>query len=86
MPEWKLAYYQEVILPDERRFLVSEALEHIRRFPPQTVKGERKVVIEGGKCLVEVSEAVWRVWREYEGRGEAEEVGEVEGEKEDGKN
>jgi len=69
MPKWKQAYYQEVILPDERRFLVSEALEHIARVPPGTVKGETKVVIQDGKSLIEVSDEVWRVWREYEARG-----------------
>ena len=69
MPKWKEEYYREVILPDERRFLVSEALQHIIRVPPGSVKGERKVVIRDGKCVVEVGEEVWSVWREYERRG-----------------
>lgn len=73
LPKWKQDYYREVILPDERRFLASEALEHIFRVKPQTVTGERKVVIKEGKQLVEVAEEVWRVWREYESRGEKEE-------------
>lgn len=30
-------------------------------------------MIEDGKPLVGVSEDVWRVWREYEGRAEQEE-------------
>ena len=72
MPKWKEDYYREVILPDERRFLVSEALEHIYRVPPQSVKGERKVVIDEGKVLVEVPESVWEVWRGYESRGKEE--------------
>lgn len=75
MPKWKEDYYQEIILPDERRFLVNEALDHIVRVPPGTVKGERKVVIGEGKCLIEVSEEIWGVWREYEGRGKEEEGG-----------
>lgn len=73
MPKWKEAYYKEVILPDERRFLFSEALDHIMRVPPQTVKGERKVVIDAGKSLIEVKEGVWKVWREYEAREKEEE-------------
>jgi hypothetical protein len=69
MPKWKFDYYQEVVLADERRFLCSEAMEHILRVPPKSVQGERKVVIENGKCLIEVEDEVWRVWREYEKRG-----------------
>ncbi|KUJ20337.1 uncharacterized protein LY89DRAFT_441218 [Mollisia scopiformis] len=75
MPKWKQDYYQEVILADERRFLVSEALDHIYRVPPGTVKGERKVVIDQGKCLIEVSDEIWKVWKEYEARGVAEKEG-----------
>jgi hypothetical protein len=77
---WKLAYYREEILVDERRFLVSEALEHIHRVPPMTVEGVRKVVIHDGKCLIDVPESVWEVWRGYEARWKAEEK-----RKEDGK-
>ena len=69
MPKWKDDYYKEIILSDERRFLVSEALEHILRVDPGTVTGEKKVIIENGKCLVEVKEEIWKVWREYEIRG-----------------
>ncbi|KFX88100.1 hypothetical protein O988_09154 [Pseudogymnoascus sp. VKM F-3808] len=72
MPKWKEDYYCDVILPDEKRFLVSAALEHIFRVGPGTVKGERKVVIKEGKAVIEVGEEVWRVWREYERRGEKE--------------
>lgn len=104
MPKWKEAYYKEVILPDERKFLFSEALDHVSAFPnlklfrvllfpdprislenshqflfqitrvpPQTVKGERKVVIDAGKSLIEVKDEVWKVWREYEAREKEEE-------------
>ncbi len=72
MPAWKQAYYDEVIKVDERRFLVSEALEHIYRVGPGSVEGERKVVIDEGKPVIEVPEGVWEVWREYEKRGEKE--------------
>ncbi|RFU25504.1 hypothetical protein B7463_g10830, partial [Scytalidium lignicola] len=71
-PQWKKDYYLEVILPDERRFLVSEALEHIKRIPPQTVTGDLRVVIENGKPLIDIPETVWELWREYEKRGEQE--------------
>jgi hypothetical protein len=70
MPKWKKDYYTDVILRDERRFLISEALDHIYRVDPGTVKGERKLIIEDGKCLIEVREEVWMVWREYENRRE----------------
>lgn len=73
LPKWKQDYYREVILVDEKRFLVSAALEHIFRVGPGTVEGERRVVIREGKALVEVGEEVWRVWREYERRGKEEE-------------
>jgi hypothetical protein len=78
MPDWKRAYYEEIILPDEGRFLVSEMLEHICRVPPGTVEGERRVVIEGEVCVIEVPEEVWGVWWGYEARGK---VGEDRGEK-----
>ncbi|OBT90526.1 hypothetical protein VE02_01056 [Pseudogymnoascus sp. 03VT05] len=71
-PKWKQDYYREVILVDEKRFLVSAALEHIFRVGPGTVEGERKVVIREGKAVVEVGEEMWRVWRECERRGEEE--------------
>jgi hypothetical protein len=72
MPKWKEDYYLEVILVDEKRFLVSGALEHIFRVPPGSVEGERKVVIEDGKVKIEVGEEIWKVWREYEERGKLE--------------
>lgn len=75
LAEWKLAYYREVILVDERRFLVSEAMQHIHRVPPSTVNGERKVVIHDGKVVIDVPESVWGVWRGYEARGKVEEKG-----------
>ncbi len=72
LAKWKLDYYQQVILVDERRFLVSEAVDHIHRVPPMTVEGTRKVVIHDGKCLIDVPETVWEVWRLYEERGKGE--------------
>ncbi|PVH73744.1 hypothetical protein DL98DRAFT_519707 [Cadophora sp. DSE1049] len=72
MPAWVQAYYDEVVKKDERRFLVSEALDHIVRVKPRTVKGEVKVVIQEGKPLIEVSDEIWKVWKEYEARGRKE--------------
>ncbi|KAH8797935.1 hypothetical protein F5884DRAFT_814120 [Xylogone sp. PMI_703] len=68
-PAWVSAYYQEVVLVDEKRFLVSEARLHFKRVGPGQVRGERRVVIKDGKCMILVSDEVWRVWREYEARG-----------------
>ena len=48
LPKWKGNYYRKVILVDERRFLAIEVLAHIKRLKPQSVKGERKVVIYEG--------------------------------------
>lgn len=71
-------YYRDVVLADERRFLVSEARMHMKVVEPGQVRGERKVVIQDGKCVIDVAEDVWRVWREYEGRGKDEEQKECE--------
>ena len=55
---------------DEKRFLDRENEEWFRRVEPGTVEGERRVIIEGGKSLIEISEDIMKVWREYEKRGE----------------
>jgi hypothetical protein len=41
-PEWAQVYYREVVLEDERRFLVSEALLHTKMVEPGQVNGERR--------------------------------------------
>lgn len=46
-------YYDNVLLPDERRFLFSEALKHYKELAPGSVTGERTVLVEDGKVLVE---------------------------------
>ncbi|KUJ07810.1 uncharacterized protein LY89DRAFT_600948 [Mollisia scopiformis] len=68
-PKWVQDYYTEVVVIDERKFLVSEAANHYVRVPPETVNGDKKVIIQDGKCLIEVGDEVWKVWREYEARG-----------------
>jgi hypothetical protein len=59
-------YYQEVILVDERRFLVSEALKHVKMVDAGTVTGDRKVIIEHGKVVCgldyEENEKVWEMY------------------------
>lgn len=57
------------MVPDERRFLVSEAMKHVKSVEEGTVLGERKPLIENGKVLVDVAKDVWKVWNEYERRG-----------------
>jgi hypothetical protein len=45
-------YLQNVIVPDERRFLVSEALEHTKVVDPGTVEGQKEVIIQDGRILI----------------------------------
>jgi hypothetical protein len=71
-PGWISAYYRDVVVADERRFLVSEAQLHYKRVGPGRVNGERRVVMQDGKCMIQVGDEVWRVWREYEARGREE--------------
>ena len=50
-------YYLNVILPDERRFLVSEAKLHMKVVPLGSIAGDRKVIIDGGKSVIDDREA-----------------------------
>lgn len=68
---------------DERRFLVSPALEHLVRVEngegkEGRIEGRVEVVIGEGRCKVDVPESVMEVWRGFEERGkkEAEGMGE----------
>ena len=71
-PAMQDPYYLHIILPDERRFLLSNALEHICSLPVGSIVGERKVIIEDGKVAEGVDkEALERnmaVWREWEAK------------------
>ena len=66
-------YYLNVILPDERRFLVSEAKQHMKVVLLGSVVGDRKVIIDGMKSVVDDREPrdaqreALKVWREYQG-------------------
>jgi hypothetical protein len=64
---WRNAYYHDVILPDEKRFLVSPAGEHLKIV--SGVTGRKTVFIEDGKGMVEIPEEIMDVWKSYEARG-----------------
>ncbi|OQN97978.1 hypothetical protein B0A48_16283 [Cryoendolithus antarcticus] len=49
-------YFHDVILPDERRFLLSNAMEHLQGVEAGSVVGDRVVLIENGKAAVEYGE------------------------------
>lgn len=49
--KWKLVYYRDVILVDERRFLVSEALEHIHSCSADGGRGDEEGGHSGGEML-----------------------------------
>ncbi|KAK3072934.1 hypothetical protein LTR53_005933 [Teratosphaeriaceae sp. CCFEE 6253] len=61
------AYHVEVIVPDERRFLLASAFEHMGGVQPGAVVGERVEFIVGGKAVVEFGKAKG-VWEGYGGR------------------
>lgn len=50
------AYHLDVIMPDERRFLLDEALKILRGVEPGAVDGDRVELIVDGKAVVDVSE------------------------------
>ena len=49
-------YRLEVISPDEKRFLLDEALKHLQGVEPGAVDGDRVEVIVNGKAVVSVGE------------------------------
>jgi hypothetical protein len=50
------AYHLAVILPDERRFLLDEALKSLQGVEPGAVDGDRVELIVDGKAVVDVGE------------------------------
>lgn len=50
------AYHFSVITPDERRFLLDEALKHLQGVEPGAVDGERVELIVEGRSMVDVEE------------------------------
>ena len=60
-------YSREVIVPDEKRFLVSEATEHMKVVGLGSVEGERIEFIVDGRPTVEHAE--WqKLWEDYQSR------------------
>lgn len=57
-------YYQNVILPDERTFLVCEALQHLQWMDPGAIVGDKIVFLQGGKALIDCEEdmKIWNNW------------------------
>ena len=79
-PDFEYAYYQKVILPDEKSFLLSPATEHMLVVPPGTVEGEKIEFIVDGKVVI--PDELWREWKELWGEytrkdGEAGEASKV---------
>lgn len=50
------SYHLEVILPDERRFLLDEALKILQGVEPGGVVGDRVELIVDGKATVDIRE------------------------------
>ena len=59
-------FYEKVILPDERRFLLSEARQHMVVVEPGSVTGDRIEFIVNGKPTVQFEEWVemWETHRD----------------------
>jgi hypothetical protein len=47
-------YHLEVISPDEKRFLLDEALKHLQGVEPGAVDGDRVELIVDGRAVVSV--------------------------------
>jgi len=64
-PKTGKAYHLAVILPDEKRFLLDEALKILQGVEPGAVTGDRVELILDGKPVADVSE--WqKVFDEYD--------------------
>ena len=61
------AYHLAVILPDEKRFLLDEALKILKSVEPGAVTGDRVELIVGGKAVVDFGE-----WQEVFDDNDAE--------------
>ena len=65
-------FFREVLVPDEKRFLIDEARKHVRFVEAGVVEGDRVVIVEDGKVVVgkdgqpvvDITEAT-RVWDEF---------------------
>jgi hypothetical protein len=60
-------YMADVIQVDELEFLVSLAADHSRAVPVGTITGDRNVLIENGKPLINYDAGV-KAWKEWQTR------------------
>lgn len=62
-------YYLNVILPDEKRFLIDGAKDHYLVVAAGIIEGERKAIIKDGKSLIDCEKemVIWREWEEKKG-------------------
>ena len=66
------AFYREVVVPDEKRFLVDEARKHAQFVEADVVEGDKVVIVQDGKVavgkdgrpVVDFTEAT-RIWDEF---------------------
>lgn len=59
-------YYETVIVPDEKCFLLSAALEHLLIVDGGSVEGDRTEFVRDGKPVIDYVK--WQaVWQEVEG-------------------
>lgn len=64
-------YHVEVICPDEHKFLLSTALEHLQGVEPGAVTGKRVEFIVNGRARVESAwwTDAWEYWQDRETGG-----------------
>lgn len=58
VPQWKQDYYSEVILKGEIRLLGGLGHDQILQVGPETVQGERKVLIKDGKATFDIQKVL----------------------------
>ena len=58
------SYYENVILPDERRLFYDEASKHMTVVEPGSVTGERYEYIVEGKAIIDFEQwkGLWNEW------------------------
>ncbi|KAK5135782.1 hypothetical protein LTR08_004608 [Meristemomyces frigidus] len=66
-----MAYYENIILLDERVFLLRNALDHMKVVEPRSVTGERVEFIIDSKAVVGGWEEWQSLWDEYLAKGDS---------------
>jgi hypothetical protein len=60
------SYFDNVVLPDERRFLLSNSMDHLQGLDANSVAGDRVVIIANDQPTVDWEE--WQgVWTKHQG-------------------